>query len=83
MNSKKEVRQATALIRRQRNVEEYRKALKTTFEEFCEEKGFDSSENEKAKKALFKANREGFSQKLKKAEQEVAVLEARLNPSIV
>ena len=71
MKKNKEPRQATALIRRKRNVEEYQQSLKA----------------KQAKPEDFEGTQDEFmtflALKLKKAEQEIEVLEDRLNPKIV
>jgi len=65
-------RRATALIRRQRNVEEYKKVLKQSLEEFNKEhKVFLNEENFAGYKHLVKY-------KLKLAEKEVATLKERV-----
>jgi len=74
MKHNKETRQATALIRRQRNVDEYKETLKLTFESFCEQTSLEDPT-----KADFKAFKETVKAKLKCAEKEVEILTERVN----
>lgn len=71
MKKNQEPRQATALIRRKRNIEEYQQSIKA---KQSKPEDFEGSQKEYM---TF------LAQKLKTAESEVKTLEERLDPSIV
>ena len=73
MKHNQETRQATALIRRKRNVNEHKEALKLSFESFVEQ-----TDLENPTKADFEVFKNKIKEKLKCAEKEVEVLEERV-----